>query len=77
MITAPARSETNYLESVPNVHFFLVVLKGLARLEKSDKILADVERDRHESVQQEEVVEELYHKVADEVAAPSQHLAKK
>ena len=45
------------------------------RLEKSDKILADVERDRHEAVQQEEVVEELHHEVADEVAAPSQHLA--
>ena len=46
-----------------------------AHLEESDKVLADVERYRHESVQEEEVVEELHHEVADEVAAPSQHLA--
>ena len=44
------------------------------RLEKPDKILANVERDRHETVQQEEVVEKLHSEVAGEAAIPLQHL---
>ena len=37
--------------------------------------MADVERDRHETVEQEEVVEELHHEIAGKVAVPSQDLA--
>lgn len=47
------------------------------RLEVSDKILADVERDGDEAVQQEEVVEELHHEIANKIAVPVQDLQNK
>lgn len=47
-----------------------------AHLEKSNEILADVEGDGDEAVQQEEVVEELHHEVHAEVLIVLQHLVR-
>lgn len=47
------------------------------RLEISDKILADVQRDRHEAVEKKEVVEELDDEVRHQVGVLHQHLQSK